>query len=604
MPQIELQTLLEQFRAGDITRRHFMRRAGALGMSAAAADMLATNASAQEATPGASPVASASPAGIGETITSVTRAEYYEQLKSHFALTEPERRGGTLIHTYTIDISTLNPILTSDIYSGLVISFLFEGLVSNSPIDGSVVPSGIADSWEIAPDGVTYTFYLNPNATWHDGEPVTADDVIFTFDAVMAEDSPSVRRGTVAEFLAGYEKIDDHTLTLVSKQQSAVFLENTALQFAIVPKHIWEDVPVSEWPSDSGSTGQDPARVVGSGPFRFVEWTLGSQVRLERNPDYWDQDNVPEIDEYVFNVVQDTNTQIASLQNGETDVTGISSTRVDTLRESNPEIQIAEVDTSGFTYYVLNQNEADLSLFVDKRVRQALHYAIDRDTYVEAIQMGYAVRADGTQPVLSPAYAPERMNTIYDFDPDRAKALLDEAGWVEGTDGIREKDGERLSFELMFSEGVESFKQGIPFIQQHWRDVGVEVIPAEIPFPTLWERVNNGEYESAILGFTWDYDGAQGAMFRCDQLPPTGFNMMHYCNEEYDELDLKAQSELDHEKRVELLIQATNIANDDMAAGVFFFSKALYGASPRVRNFLPQGYSGYWWVRYAWLEDA
>lgn len=313
--------------------------------------------------------------------------------------------------------------------------------------------------------------------------------------------------------------------------------------------------------------------------------------------------DIPVIDQYIFNVVQDTNTQIASLQNGETDLAGIGSTRVDTLKESNPEIQIAEVDTSGFTYYTLNQNETDTSLFLDKRVRQALHYAIDRDTYVEAIQLGYAVRADGTQPVLSPAHAPDKMNTIYNFDPEKAKSLLDEAGWVEGADGIREKYGQKLNFEMLYSEGVESFKQGIPFTQQHWRDVGVDMQPGEIPFPTLWERVNNGEYESAILGFTWDFDGAQGDMFRCNALPPTGFNMMHYCNEAYDELDVAAQSELDEEKRIDLLIEATNIANDDMAAGVFFFSKALYGAPPRVRNYFPQGYSAYWWIQYCWLEE-
>src|SRR5699024_2730242 len=111
---------------------------------------------------------------------------------------EPGEMGGLLVHTYTSDISTLNPILTSDIYSGLIIGFIFEGLVGNSPIDGSVVPSGFADSWEIAEDGVTYTFHLNPNATWQDGTPVTADDVVFTFDTVMSENSPSPRKSTVA----------------------------------------------------------------------------------------------------------------------------------------------------------------------------------------------------------------------------------------------------------------------------------------------------------------------------------------------------------------------------------------------------------------------
>lgn len=594
------QPLVQQLQQGSITRRGFMQKASALGISAAAASMLASNALAQESTPSASPVAS--PAGIGDVITSITRAEYYEQIKSHFQLEEPESMGGQLIHTYTSDISTLNPIMTADIYSGLVIGFMFEGLVGTSVIDGSVVPSGIADSWEIAEDGITYTFHLNPNATWQDGTPVTADDVVFTFDAVLAENSPSVRKATVEEFLAEYRKVDDLTFEMVALQQSAVFLDNTALQFAIMPRHIWEDIPIDEWAGDPGSTGQDVSRVVGSGAFRFVEWTLGSQVVLEKNPDYWDKDNIPYLDQYIFNVVEDTNTQIASLQSGETDVAGVSATRIDALRESNPELQFNEVDSASFTYYILNQDEASNDRFNDVRLRQALQYALDRDTFVETIMNGYALRADGTQPVLSPAHDPSRVNTIYDFDPDKARSLLEDAGWVPGEDGIREKDGERLSFEMMYTETAAIYDQGIPFIQQYWRDVGVEMIPAAMPFPTLLERINAGNYETAVLGFSWGYDGLQGEMFRCSATPPNGFNWQRYCNERYDELDEQAQSELDDERRIDLIIEASNIANDDAAVGVIEFDKSIIGASPRVRNFLPQGYSGYWWIRWAWVD--
>jgi peptide/nickel transport system substrate-binding protein len=575
-----------------------MRQAAALGISASAAGLLARQATAQESTPIATPDAT------GEVITSITRAEYYDQLKSHFSIEAPASPGGQLVNTFSTDISTLNPIISSDVFSGYIIDFVYEGLVGTSPIDGSVVPSGLADYWEIAPDGVTYTFHLNPNATWHDGTSVTADDVVFTFDAVIAEDSPSVRKSTVESFLASHRKIDDHTVELVSQQQSAVFLDKTALQFAILPKHIWEDVPVVEWPSDTGTTGQDPARVVGSGPFRFVEWAIGARVVLEHNDNYWDADNTPAIDQYIFNVVAEESTQLASLQTGETDFSEIPSTSVDTIKQSNPELQFAEVDTPSFNFYALNQEPSKTGLFLDTRVRQALHYALDRDTFASELMAGYAIRADGPQPVLSPAYAPDRINTIYSYDPERAKALLEEAGWIDGDgDGVRERDGVKMSFETIYPEGDTLYDQAIPFMQQLWRDVGVEMKASALPFPTIIDRINTLSFECLVLGFTWGFDGLQGDMFRCSAVSPNGFNLVSWCNERYDALDAAAQAELDPEKRRDLLIEAANIVNDEMAIGVIAFARDIYGASPRVHNFLPQGYSGYWWIQYAWLEQ-
>lgn len=593
--------LLNRFRRGSIDRRSFIHLATAAGLTPAAAMTLSTHVVAQDASPSASPMTS--PAG--EAMRSISRDDYYARLREHFSLAEPTSTGGTFVYTDTSDISTLNPILVSDVPSGIVVGYVFEGLTGISPIDGATVPSGFADYWEVAADGLTYTFHINPQATWHDGTPVTSHDCAFTFDAVLAEDSLSFRKGTVQEVLASYRAVDDLTFELVGLDQSAVFLENTTNQFAIVPRHIWQDVPVGEWGSDPGSTGEDPSRVLGSGPFVFGERELGSQIRLTRNADYWDRENVPHVDEFVYRIVADESSAVASLQTGETDTTSIPSTQADSLMASNPELQIEVYDTASFTYYMVNQDPALSPLFTDVRVRQALHYALDRDTYAETIENGYAIRADGTQPVLSPAYAPDRINTIYTYQPDKARALLDEAGWVdEDGDGIREMDGLRLSFECLYSEGVATYDQGIPFLQQYWRQVGVEMVPTAVPFPTLLERIDSFQFEMAVLGFSWDFNGLQSIMFRCDMVPFNGFNNMKYCNEQYDELDTRARQELDPDARRELMIEAANIVNDEMAIGVLTFSQGILGALPRVENFHPNGYSGLWWVQYAWFNDA
>src|SRR5699024_7494768 len=160
--------------------------------------------------------------------------------------------GGDIIHTMTSDITTLNTVLVTDTYSGWITGFIYDGLIGASPVDGQPVPTGLADSWEIAADGVTYTVKLHEGVKWHDGEDFTADDVIFTYDAALAEDSQSVRKTTIETTLASYEKIDDYTVQFVAKTPNAVFLQEALDQFGIMPKHIWEDVDPIDWPSDSG----------------------------------------------------------------------------------------------------------------------------------------------------------------------------------------------------------------------------------------------------------------------------------------------------------------------------------------------------------------
>lgn len=607
MDRFEIDNLVEQLRSGNISRRGFMRRATALGVSAAAAGMIARTAVAQESTPVmGSPVASpaASPVGTGEIITSITREEAQAALEEAFPFEEPAVQGGQLIHTMTTDIETVNTVLTSDTYSSWIAGFVYDFLIGGSVVDGSEIPTGLADSWEIAEDGVTYTIHLHEGITWHDGEPFTADDVIFTYDMALAEDSQSVRKSTIDLVLASYEKVDDLTVNFVAKQPTAIFLSDALSQFGIMPKHIWEGVEPIDWPSDAGSTGQDPARVVGTGPFKFVEWVLGDHVTLEKNADYWDTTNVPVIDTYTYQVVADSNSAIAALQTGQSDVIEIPFQQANVLRESNPELQVVDFDTLAFNFYITNQDEAKGEVFTDLNVRQALHYALDRNIIADTVYDGFAIQADGTQPVLSIAYAPERTETIYNYDPEMAASLLDESGWVLGDDGIRAKDGARLSFECTYSEGSATYETQIPYMQQAWREIGVEMIPAAIPFPTLLENNDAGNFQMSVLGFTWSVDGGQDVMFGCNATPPNGFNMMRYCNEEYDALIVPSQAELDVEKRIDILIEMSNIVNDDMAAGITVFRKSIMGGAPRLHNFFPNGYGNVWWITRAWMDEA
>ena len=608
MERLRVDALVNQLRGGHLDRRQFMSRAGALGLSAGAAAALARTAGAQDASPSASPSPGASPAASpgagGETgyaLTSITREEYWAAVREQFQLEEPGQEGGIVIYGETSDIRVLNPNLSTDVYSGLITGYIFDGLVSESPIDGFPAP-GLADYWERSDDGLTYTFHLNQAATWHDGQPVTADDVVFSFESALAEGSLSPRKSTVEEYLAGVEKVDDYTVALTGKERYATFIENTAAQILVIPRHIWESVDPANWGSDPGNTGQDPSRVIGSGPFTFREWITNDHVTIDKRADHWDPNVVPVIDEFTFRVIPEASAAIQAFEAGEIDIVGVEPPQIESLRQSTPDATYSEYDTTGFNYYIPLQDPAQSTLFVDVPVRQAMLYAIDRQLMAEQIYLGYAIQADGSQPVLSVAYRPDQVNTIYNYDTARASQLLEEAGWAAGDDGIRAKDGVRFSFECLFPEGVATYEQLLPYLQQAWREVGIEMVPASVPFPSLIDAINSGAFQMGLLGFSWSVDGGQGDMFRCNAVPPAGFNRMRYCNERYDELDLAQALELDPARRVEIVVEASNLINDEAANGILVFSKAITASQPRLHNYLPNGYSEFWSLPFVWVE--
>ncbi len=568
---------------------------------------LAPIARAQDETPEAEQ-ASPTTGGTGETITSISRDEYYRQLREAFEFEEPVNTGGQLILADISDIDSLNGLLSDDIPTAYIAGLMFESLVGVSPIDGSIVP-GLADRYEVAPDGITWTFYLNEDAKWHDGEDFTAEDVAFSFDFALADNTVYAYTSTVDSAVKSYEVIDENTIQIVAEDVLVTFLYDAPGTVAIVPEHIWGEVPFDQWPNDPGNTGEDPSRVIGTGPFTFREWVEGDHVTLNGWDEYWDQEAIPNIDELIFRVLPDENTAVQALVAGEIDVLeGIPPAQVEDL-EGAEGVDVRVYDTLRFNWYSPNLERA---IFQDKSVRQAMLYALDRKLIAEEIYLGFAEQANGTQPVLSPAYAPDEINTVYDFDPDRARQLLEDAGWTDSDgDGTVDKDlngdgnitvDEQLRFNFIYTEGVAIYEQMVPYMQQAWEEVGIDMLPQAVPFPTLQARLDSGDFDVALLGFSWSADATQGIMFRCDSFAPNGFNSMRYCNEEYDRLDDQQLRTFDPEARRDLLIELSNIANDDAPNGILVFRQEITGTSTRVHNFFPTGFSFLATIPFVWVE--
>ena len=541
---------------------------------------------------------SATPTANGSAFRSLTREEFVTELEEDLGFTEAATPGGSFIDASTGDIQTINPLLAEDEISIGIVGLVYDGLIGVDVRTGEPAPTGLADSWEIAPDGRTYTFHLNEGARWHDGTDVTADDVQFSFDALANLEVGSSYTQSFLDATESWRVIDENTFEVVASEPLYTFLYN--LVTWIIPKHVWEGIPVADWRTDGGSTGQDPSRVVGSGPFKFQEWRQGESVTLVRNDDYYG--NVPYLDSYRLIVWPDQTAVINALVNGEVDAAGLEPADIEIVKATEG-LQVATVPTAGFNFYLTNLDPEKSEFFLDKRVRQALLYGLDRQAIADEILLGNAEVAQGTQPVISPAYAPDRLTTIYDYDPQKAIALLADAGWTDTDgDGIVDKDGTPFAFDMIYPSGSPTADQELAYMQDAWGAIGVDASPRALEFPALVDILTEDHnFDIAVLAFGWDATFLQDMMFGCDQYEG-GFNAVRYCNETVDEINEEAMRTFDDDARRELMIEVTNLINEDLPVAVTHFTNDNIGYSDRLQNFKPTS----WGVdlTYVWIQEG
>ncbi len=267
-------------------------------------------------------------------------------------------------------------------------------------------------------------------------------------------------------------------------------------------------------------------------------------------------------------------------------------------------LNIARYDTYSTTYITFNMNAQKSALFQDKKVRQALAYGMDRDAMVRAIQGGFGVVAQGTEPVLSWAYAPDQMKTKYTYNPQRANQLLDEAGWAKGPDGIRQKDGKRLAFTIWTNAGNKVREQYITVMQAQWKNLGVEATPKTEEWNSFLTRINETrDFELYLSGFGFGVDPDQSSFWTTDAIT-NGFNRASYSNPQVDQLFAQALSELDREKRKQLYVEVQNILMDDLPSMMVDFPQALAAVNKRVHNLKPNAINVRWNVKDWWVEDG
>ncbi|WP_158584400.1 ABC transporter substrate-binding protein [Lachnotalea sp. AF33-28] len=494
------------------------------------------------------------------------------------------------------EVANLNPTLFPRTPDSNVQCMIFDPLVS--PTESLEFEGRLAKNWEISDDGKLYTVHLVENAKWHDGEPFTADDVVFTFTS-LADPSyiggmdtrvssvvgaEEYKAGT-ADSVAGIQKVDDYTVTFELTEANAAFIAQ--LYTYILPEHLLKDTAPGEW--DKMDFNRAP---VGTGKYKFVKWESGQYIQLEKNPDYFG--NQPSIDT-VYYKFGDATTLTAALINGEVDVVeSIESSEIDML-DSTDGASAVTYETMNMYYIGLNQLNENLK---DIKVRQALSYALDKEKMIKTVYGEYASATDDIFPTTHWSHTDDV--TSYPYDPAKAESLLQEAGYTKNAStGFYEKDGKMLMFTYDMVTKGQAAADMSQLVQQAWQAIGIKVEIREQDFSTLAftrllpndadgnpRAVTADDFDMYTLGFGVEVDPDEYRTYLQSQYcPPNGMNFITYSNPEVDKLFEESIQTTEQSAREECYHKIAKIVSDDIPWIPLYCNISIVGVSDKVQNF-------------------
>ncbi len=486
-------------------------------------------------------------------------------------------KGGVFRYGMTVNPRGMfNPILNTESYDGWIIDVVYDGLLK---INATLQPEAvIAERWETSDDGLSLTFYLKQGVKFHDGVELTAKDVEYTYKTILHPHYTGVRFGNFRvlvgaeefkkgerEDVPGIEIIDDYTIRFTTVRPHAPFI--TQFTYGILPYHLLKDIPVAEL--ETADFNRNP---IGAGPFKFVEFRTDQHVILDRFDAY--HLGPANIDQVVFQKIA-TETSPINLRQGRVDFVGVSP-------EQYPEvIAIPHVDTYlhealGYNYIAFNLRQDRLA---ELAVRQAMKTGFDRDTYVEIILEGFAIKANAPMPQASWAFTNEGINP-YDYDPAKAAKMLADAGWVKGRDGVLAKGSERLELELIVPEGTRTTEQMALLFQQNMGDLGIKVNLTFMEFNAAVDRVDAREFDMFTMGWSLGVDpDPHGIWHSTSPWNDPGFE-----NALSDELIDKGRAETDLEKRKAIYAEWQRVINQELPYIFLQYNVSIAAVNKRVKG--------------------
>ncbi|MEZ4769009.1 MAG: ABC transporter substrate-binding protein [Caldilineales bacterium] len=447
---------------------------------------------------------------------------------------------------------------------------IFQGLVALNE-RGEPIPA-LAESWEISADQSEYTFHLRRNSRWHDGAPITADDVIFTIGVLQSQDFAQTGQ-PASIYLSNLwssvsaEKIDDATVRFKLQQPLASFLSETTI--GILPEHLWKDVPVADMPQSM--LNLEP---VGAGPWRLSAMDA-LRARLEPNP-YW-PGKAPLLDGIEFHFYPDYASAFAAFQAGEVDgVSRILPQDLPAAQESDA-MEVMSAPLANETLLFFNLTDPNVAFLAEKPVRQALWLALDVPSLLATAVNSQAIPANGPIMPGTWAYAaPDRPAT----DVQRAADLLTEAGWVDSNgDGVRDRGEQTLSFTLLGDDPLL-----LAALAEQWKAIGVWAKPQEVSLVSLAaDHLSQRNFQAAVTHWQLAGDPDPYPIWHSTQIA-NGQNYTGWSNRRADEIMEEGRSTTDQGRRIQLYTEFQRIFADELPALPLYFDVYNYGVSDAVHD--------------------
>ncbi len=468
-----------------------------------------------------------------------------------------------------------DPILSDNVYDSYVCSLIFEGLVTNDPT-GEAIPK--LATWEV--DGNVYTFTLKDGIKFSDGTPLTAEDVAFTYNTIKEEDYAGPRTA-VGAAIQSVEVIDEKTVKFTMTETSPVNIWN--FTYGIMSKDHYAHSSFEEL----AALNDQP---LGSGPVVLKGWAAKQYVDMVKNENYWDPDNALKIDGVLFQNVEE-DAILAALQNGEIDFCqpAAKAENVEAV-EGMDNAHLVSYLANGYTFMCFNTTKPTLS---DVKVRQALVYALDRESFLQAEYGSDQLVSLGMCPVSPTSWAYPDVSDLnaYSYDLEKAAALLDEAGCVDTDgDGIREMNGEPMHLRwLVYPEATwPGTLSGMAY--DSWKQIGVDLEIVQMDFNTVAATTMDAEpgekdFDIYTMGFSLSIDpDPTGGLFDADAYSAGGFNASGFRDEKSQELMKQGLTEFDQEKRAEIYKEWAARQNELVPTLIVAYRSEIWGINNRVHG--------------------
>ncbi len=505
---------------------------------------------------------------------------------------EAERFGGTVVAALGQDISDINPLTSTDNNANQMNMFVLFTPVIRYDEKFEPIP-GLARSWELNADTTELTLHLRDDVHWHDGVKTTAYDLKFAYDRAR---NPETGYANTSFWTHYGDAVAADSFTLkVKMEPHAEYLDPWRTFFA-VPRHVLQDVPPAQLKSHPFGTRQP----LGNGPFRFVSRVAGQSWNFEANPDYpAELGGRPYVDRLVIRVIPDATARLTELLTGRVDY------YVQVTPEQTPRLEgsgRARLITFPFRSYVFVGWNQRREFFRDERVRRALTMAINKQGIIDGVMYGHGEVAHSSIPSIfwqhDPGLRPEPA-----YDPEGAKRLLAEAGWVDRNgDGIVENErGQPFSFTLKTNQGNLERKDITEVIQSDLRRIGVDARPTLVEFGTLIDQLNTTrDFDAVVMGWVTEFRQSDTDLMSCDKMD-TPYQWIGHCDPETDRLRDSLPRIVDREAAKPLWSRYQQKLAETQPYTFLYFQQRLEGVSNRLRNVHPDARGDFvgvdkWWI--------